>query len=157
RPSRPVTSVMLTSLIICQSRRKFHTCIRSAATSRPTDVRKGLPFRFKFKLLPMGYAPPFSGRSLSNKKSEPRKAAGFPHIGRHSRATGQAPLPSVSDSEALARVTSPAILKIQITAEDSFAVMTSGAGVVSVGKVFQSPWRTNLSFLRQSRSKAVAI
>ncbi len=73
------------------------------------------------------------------------------------RTSGGIAAPSVSDSEALTRVTPLAILKILITAEDSLAVMTSGAGVISVGKVFQRPRRTNLAFLRQSRRVAVTI
>lgn len=64
---------------------------------------------------------------------------------------------SVPHSETLARVTSAAIFEIQITAEGSLAVMTGRAGVISAGKVFQSPRRTDLAFLRQSRRIAMTI
>ena len=54
-------------------------------------------------------------------------------------------------------MTSPATLEIQIAAERSPAVMTSGAGVVSGGEMFERPRRTDLSFLRQARGVVVAI
>jgi len=54
-------------------------------------------------------------------------------------------------------MTSAAIFEIQISAEGSLAVMTSGAGVVSGGEVFERPRRTDLSFLRQARGVVVAI
>jgi len=60
-------------------------------------------------------------------------------------------------SEALANMTSAAIFKIQISAEGSLAVMTSGASVVSGGEVFERPRRTDLSFLRQPDGVVVAI
>ena len=48
-------------------------------------------------------------------------------------------------------MTSPAIFEIQIAAEGALAIMTSGAGVVSVGEVCESSGRTDLSSLWQPR------
>jgi hypothetical protein len=56
----------------------------------------------------------------------------------------------VAQPETLARMTSPAILEIQIAAKGSLAVMASSAGVVSAGEVFEGPRRADLSFLRQA-------
>ena len=58
---------------------------------------------------------------------------------------------------ALARMTSPAILEIQIAAKGSLAVMASSAGVVSAGEVFEGPRRADLSFLRQARRVVMTI
>ena len=50
-----------------------------------------------------------------------------------------------------------AVLKIQIAAEGSLAIMTSGAGVVAAGEVFEAPRRADLSFLRQAGNVIMAI
>jgi hypothetical protein len=54
-------------------------------------------------------------------------------------------------------MTSSTIFKIQVAAEGSLAVMTSDAGSVSGGEVFEGPRRTNLSFLRQARRVVMTI
>ena len=51
----------------------------------------------------------------------------------------------------------PAGFEIQVAAERSLAVMTSRAGVVSGGEVFEGPRRADLSFLRQSRRVVVTV
>ena len=64
---------------------------------------------------------------------------------------------SIPDSEALSRMTAPAILEIQIAAERSLAIMTSRAGVVAAGEVFKCPGRADLALLWQSGSVVVTI
>lgn len=54
-------------------------------------------------------------------------------------------------------MTSPAGFEIQVATERSLAVMTSCAGVVSVGEVFDGARRADLSFLRQPRGVVMAI
>jgi hypothetical protein len=54
-------------------------------------------------------------------------------------------------------VTSPAALEIQIAAEGSLAIMTSRAGVVAVGEMFERPRRTDLSFLWQPSGVVMTI
>ena len=54
-------------------------------------------------------------------------------------------------------MTSPAVLEIEIAAEGSLAIMTSGAGVVSRGEVFERSRRADLSFLRQSGRVVMTI
>ena len=54
-------------------------------------------------------------------------------------------------------MTAPAIFEIQIAAEGALAVMTSRAGVISGGEMFQGPRRADLSFLRQSRGVVMTV
>jgi hypothetical protein len=54
-------------------------------------------------------------------------------------------------------MTPAAIFEIQIAAESSLAVMTSAARVVSGGKVFEGPRRTDLTLLRQARGVVMTI
>jgi len=54
-------------------------------------------------------------------------------------------------------MTPSAIFKIQIATEGPLAVMTSDAGSVSGGEVFEGPRRANLSFLRQARRVVMTI
>jgi hypothetical protein len=54
-------------------------------------------------------------------------------------------------------MTPAAILKVQIAAEGTPSIMTSGASVVSAGEVFQGPRRADLSSLRQARGVIMAI
>ena len=54
-------------------------------------------------------------------------------------------------------MTPAAIFEIQVAAEGSLAVMTSEAGIVSGGKVFEGPGRANLAFLRQARRVVMTI
>src|SRR2546430_15667988 len=63
----------------------------------------------------------------------------------------------IPNPEALARVTSPAAFEIQIAAEGSLAIMTSRAGVVAVGEMFERPRRADLSPLRQTRCVGMTI
>jgi hypothetical protein len=69
------------------------------------------------------------------------------------------PMPPISipDSKALSRMATPAILEIKITAKGSFAIMTSRAGVVARGKVFEGAWRADLSLLRQPSAVVMTI
>lgn len=64
---------------------------------------------------------------------------------------------SIPQSEALSSMTAAAIFKIQIAAEGALAGVTSRAGVISSGEVFQSSRRADLSLLRQSRGVAVTV
>src|SRR6266481_1446106 len=97
-------------------------------------------------------------RSLSNqRKVSHGKPEAFRTSGGIARDRTTIAPGSISHAEALARMTSAAIFKIQISAEGSLAVMTSGAGVVSGGEVFERPRRTDLSFLRQASGVVVAI
>jgi hypothetical protein len=66
-------------------------------------------------------------------------------------------LSSSPNSKRLPGMTSAAGLEIQIAAEGSFSIMTSGARVVAVGEVFQCPRRTNLASLRQSSGVTVTF
>jgi len=54
-------------------------------------------------------------------------------------------------------MTAPAILEIQVAAKRSFAIMTTGASVISGREMFQSPGRAHLSFLRQSRGVLMTV
>jgi hypothetical protein len=54
-------------------------------------------------------------------------------------------------------MTPAAILEIEVTAERSPAVVTAGAGVVPVGKVYEGTRRADLSFLREASSVVVTI
>ena len=54
-------------------------------------------------------------------------------------------------------MTSPAVPEIEIAAEGSLAIMTSGAGVVSGGEMFERPGRADLSFLWQPRRVVMTI
>ncbi len=54
-------------------------------------------------------------------------------------------------------MTSPAVFEIQIAAEGSLAIMTSRAGVIAVGEMFERPRRADLSPLRQTRSVVMTI
>ena len=81
---------------------------------------------------------------------EVRKAGGF-------RTSGGRAAPSISNSEAQARVTSAAILEIQIASEGTPSIMTTSAGVVAVREMFERPRRTDLAFLRQARCVDVTV
>jgi hypothetical protein len=54
-------------------------------------------------------------------------------------------------------MTAPAILEIQIAAKGAPAIMTSRAGVISGGEMFQRPRRSDLSFLRQSSGVVMTV
>jgi len=54
-------------------------------------------------------------------------------------------------------MTAPTISEIQIAAEGALAVMTSRAGVISGGEMFQGPRRAELSFLRQPGGVAMTV
>ena len=71
--------------------------------------------------------------------------------------SGASLLTSIPNPEALARMTSPAVLEIQIATEGPLAVVTSRAGVVAVGKMFERARRADLSLLRQSPCVVMTI
>jgi predicted kinase len=50
-----------------------------------------------------------------------------------------------------------AIFEVQIAAERATSIVTSGAGVIADGKVFQSPRRADLSSLWQTCGVAVTV
>ena len=54
-------------------------------------------------------------------------------------------------------MTSPAVFEIQIAAEGSLAIVTSRAGVVAVGEMFERPRRADLSLLWQRSSVVMTI
>jgi len=54
-------------------------------------------------------------------------------------------------------MTPAAVLEIKIAAKGTSSIMTSSAGVVAAGEVFEAARRADLSFLRQPGNVIMAI